>query len=230
MPCQPGFLRLLSYVQCAVEEYLLEVVPGVFLAESRLGRSECRSTFLDWILCQRESSHLFVPPASLVAARIFHRVHREEPCCGRTTGGPRAKNVLSAPPILLSNSTVCIKGNAVLPQHREKLLLVKPRNSIILSLVYTRLDLSILFTYQNDLLDLLSSTVRNSEPVEGALSEPSIHGLARFLERCRPLGRVPVFDAHLSRSMLPSPSMSPQMAVRKRRRVPGRCTAHPVHR
>lgn len=93
--------------------------------------------------------------------------------------------------------TVSVKGHAVLAQHGDEILFGASHDGVVLPLVDARLDESALLANVNEPLDFLGRVVGDAPAADLALAERPVHGLARLLERRRPVRHVQVLDVDL---------------------------------
>lgn len=110
---------------------------------------------------------------------------------------PRGRIIVVASEEAAACGAVGVKGEAVLAQDGEEMLLVAAHDSVVVTLVDAGLDPASCLAYVEELLDLIGCVVGEAPFFDFAVAVGLVHGLARLLERRGPVRCVQVQDVDL---------------------------------
>ena len=140
MACQNGYFRLMPYTRCAVEEFL-EVILSVLLAKSRLCIDKVTLLSRTYFVTHRDEKLSVSPIYSSSYCQHLSLPSPRRTQLRKATDGPSSQRcLLRTDSHKCANLPVCIERYSIPSQHREKVILGKPRGDVILSLLHTRLE------------------------------------------------------------------------------------------
>ena len=96
-----------------------------------------------------------------------------------------------------TRGAIGVKGEAVLAQDGEEVLLVAAHDGVVVALVDAGLDPAPCLAYVEELLDFVGRVVGEAPFLDLALPVNLVHGLARLLERRGPVRCVQIEDVDL---------------------------------